>query len=139
MAELWICPKCHRAFRQVNQRHACGTGDKSNLLRGRSEELVQLYRVLEHAVRECDGVEIVYRDRYVLFRTSRIFADLVMMKDALRLAVHLKRAVQEPLFFKEVKGERGQISYVAKIRCREEWQRVKPYLMEAYRISIEER
>ena len=26
-ASLWTCPKCARTFTQVNQRHACGTGD----------------------------------------------------------------------------------------------------------------
>ena len=100
MSKLWTCPNCKRVFRQVNQRHSCGVGDKSSLLRGRSAELARLYNELEKAVLACDGVEIVYRDRYALFQTSRIFADLVMMIDALRLAVHLKRKVEDPIFLR---------------------------------------
>ena len=118
MSKLWTCPKCKRVFRQINQRHACGVGDKSSLLCGRSAELARLYDELEKVVLACAGVEIVYRDKYALFRTSRIFADLVMMKDALRLAVHLKREVKDPIFFKVVK-DRGQVSHVAKIRSDE--------------------
>jgi len=135
MGELWTCPKCRRVFRQVNQRHSCGVGDKSSLLRGRSAALAQLYDELEKVVLECDDVEIVYRNNYALFRTSRIFADLVIMKDALRLAIHLKREVKEPIFFKVVKGDRGQISHVAKIRSDEELELVLPYLVEAYPVS----
>ena len=138
MSKLWTCPKCKRVFRQVNQRHSCGVGDKSSLLRGRPATLVRLYEELEKVVMACDGVEIVYRDKYALFRTSRIFADLVMMKDALRLAVHLKREVKEPLFFKVVK-DRGRVSHVAKIRSDEELRLVLPYLVEAHRLSVDER
>lgn len=137
MSQLWICPKCKRTFRQVNQRHSCGVGDKSSLLQGRSHKLAQLYDKLEKIISEYDGVEIVYRDKYALFRTSRIFADLVMMKDALRLAVHLKREVKEPIFFKVVE-DRGQISHVAKIHNEEDLNVVVPYLLEAYQVSVYE-
>jgi len=113
MSELRTCPKCRRVFRQINQRHSCGVGDKSSLLRGRSAALARLYDELEKMMMECDDVEIVYRNNYALFRTSRIFADLVMMKDSLRLAIHLKREVKEPIFFKVVK-DGGRVSHVSK-------------------------
>jgi len=135
--ELWTCPKCKRKFRQINQRHSCGVGDKSLFLRNRPENLIQLYEKMEKAVLDLRGVEIVYRDRYALFRTSRIFADLVMMKDTLRLAIHLKRVVKEPLFFKVVKDARGHVSHVVKIRIKQELQTVLPYLAEAHQVSIE--
>ncbi len=136
--QLWTCPKCKRTFRQVNQRHSCGVGDKSSLLHGRSVALARLYDELEKVVLACDGVEIVYRNKYALFRTSRIFADLVMMKDALRLAIHLKREVALPIFFKVAKGDSGQVAHVAKIRSDEELRSILPYLVEAHRISANE-
>ena len=138
MTDLWTCPKCKRVFRQINQRHSCGVGDKSSLLRGRSPALARLYDELEKVVMACDGVEIVYRDKYALFRPSRIFADLVMMKDALRPAVHLKGEVKESIFFKVVKDS-GRVSHVAKIRRDEELRLVLPYLVEAHRVSVDER
>ena len=76
--------------------------------------------------------------KYALFRTSRIFADLVMMKDALRLAIHLKREVALPIFFKVAKGDSGQVAHVAKIRSDEELRSILPYLVEAHRISANE-
>ncbi len=138
MTELWTCPKCKRVFRRANQRHSCGVGDKTLLQRGRSAALVRLYEKLEKVVLGWDDVEIVYRKNYALFRRTRIFADLVMMKDALRLAVHLNREVNEPIFFKTVRNDRGRVSHVAKIYTDEEVKLVLPYLVEAYRTSMEE-
>src|SRR5690242_21925412 len=76
VTSLWACPDCDRTFRRPNTRHACGVGDRAALLRGKRPELVSLYEALEHAVRRLGSVEIVTRDRYVLFRTTRIFTDL---------------------------------------------------------------
>lgn len=53
--------------------------------------LADLYADLEAAVRAFGDVEIVARDRYALFRTTRIFADLAVTTDALRVVVHLTR------------------------------------------------
>ncbi len=77
MTELWACPKCNRALQAGKSAPSLRVGDKSSLLRGRSPALARLYNELEKAVLACDGVEIVYRDKVALFRTSRIFADLV--------------------------------------------------------------
>ena len=41
-------------------------------------------------------MEVVTRDRYALFRTTRIFVDLTVMRDALRVVVHLGRKVSAP-------------------------------------------
>src|SRR5512141_1536685 len=91
----WACPRCDRTFRQVNQRHACGVGSAATLLKGRPPALADLYRQLETTVRRFGEVEVVIRDRYALFRTTRIFADLTVTRDALRVVVHLGRKVSE--------------------------------------------
>jgi len=96
----WACPRCDRTFRQVNQRHACGVGSAATLLRGRPPVLTDLYRKLETTVSSFGEVEVFTRDRYALFRTTRIFADLTVTRDALRVVVHLDRKVNEPYFIK---------------------------------------
>ena len=131
----WICPKCGREFTRVNQRHACGTGDRSRVLRGRPDALVALYSSLESFAKTLGRIEIVARDRYVLLRSRRIFADLVVMKDALRVAVHLDRRVNSPLFFKVV-SDRGKVTHVAKVQNERELGNLKLYLKEAYEISV---
>jgi predicted transport protein len=129
---IWKCPRCERSFRAVNQRHACGVGSRDALLAKKPAALVALYGALEAALAGRDHVEIVAKDRYALFRTTRIFADLVFMRDALRLALHLKRAVSDPMFFKVVAGRNGQVTHVVKIRSAAELDAALPYLQEAY-------
>ncbi len=107
----WTCPRCHRAFRQVNQRHACGVGSPGTLLKNRPPALADLYRKLETTVKGFGGVEVVTRNRYALFRTTRIFADLTVMRDALRVVIHLGRNASAPYFIK-VQGH-NRVSHVA--------------------------
>src|SRR6202162_1225069 len=108
----WACPRCHRTFRQVNQRHACGVGSAATLLKSRPPALTDLYRKLETTVRGFGDVEVVTRNRYALFRTTRIFADLTVMRDALRVVIHLGRKAGAPYFIKIVQGD-NRLSPVA--------------------------
>ncbi|MEY4514862.1 MAG: hypothetical protein RLZZ450_6984 [Pseudomonadota bacterium] len=58
------------------------------------------------------------------------------MSDAVRVAVHLGRRVEEPIFFKVV-SDRHKVTHVAKLRTRADFEVVRPYLSEAYRVSVE--
>lgn len=131
----WKCPVCKRAFNRKNQRHACGTGDRTEVLRNRSPELVELYGALETFVRTLGPVEIVARERYVLLRTTRIFADLVIMADAVRCAIHLARRVDDPRFFK-VAESRRLVAHVAKLQTKADLRAMQPYLREAHALSV---
>ena len=133
-AASWRCPKCKRSFTRANQRHACGTGDRKQVLRNRSPELVELYGAIERFAKALGAVEVVARERYVLFRSVRIFTDLVMMTDAVRIAIHLGRRVDEPLFFKIV-SDRNAVTHVAKLKSAADFDAVKALIQEAYRLS----
>lgn len=133
----WICTRCSRSFRQVNQRHACGVGDRSALLKNRPPELVELYGKLEATVRSFGSVEIVTRDRYALFRTTRIFTDLTVMRDALRVVIHLGREVRAPYFIKVGRGDK-RVSHVTLVRTSAELRVITPLLREAYELAAGE-
>jgi Domain of unknown function (DUF5655) len=129
------CPQCKRQFTRKNQRHACGTGNRAEVLRNRSPELIGLYSALESFAKSLGSVEFVTRERYVLLRSNRIFADLTVMSDALRLAIHLGRKAEHKLFLK-VGADRKHVTHVAKLHDMEELEAMKPYLREAYEYSI---
>src|SRR4029453_5298920 len=134
----WACPRCDRTFRQVNQRHACGVGSAATLLKSRPPALTGLYRKVETTVRSFGEVEVVARDRYALFRRTRIFADLPVTRDALRLVVHLGRKVSGPHFIKG--GQSGQgVSHVVLVRTAEELRTVIPFLREAFDLAVSEK
>ena len=80
-------------------------------------------------------MEFVTRERYVLLRSKRIFADAVIMSDALRLAIHLPRKAEHRLFLK-VALDRKHVTHVAKLHAIEELELLKPFLREAYEHSI---
>src|SRR5436190_19461127 len=130
----WACPRCDRTFRQVNQRHACGVGSADTLLKGRPPALTDLYRKLESTVKRFGDVEVVTRDRYALFRTTRIFADLTVMKDALRVVIHLAHKVSAPCFVKS--GKHGsRVLHVALVRTPKELRTILPFLREAFQLA----
>jgi hypothetical protein len=73
----------------VNQRHACGTSDGSDVLRNRPESVVRTYTALEAFAKSLGRIEIVARERYVLLRSIRIFADLARVGGTRGCAVYL--------------------------------------------------
>ena len=108
------------------------------MLRGRPPALTDLYRKLETRVRRFGDVEVVTRDRYALFRTTRIFADLTVMRDALRVVVHLGRRVSEPYFIKI--GPSGRrVSHVVLVRTSTDLRTVMPFLREAFELAVSEK
>ena len=96
---------------------------------------MDLYEALERFARSLGPVELVTRERYVLFRSNRIFADAVVMSDGLRLAIHLPRKVHHRLFMK-VGTDRKQVTHVAKLHDIEELKAMTTFLREAYEYSI---
>ena len=135
MATTWTCLSCRRQFTRKNQRHACGTGERSDVLRNRPPEVVELYVALEKFAKSLGPVEFVTRERYVLLRSRRIFADAVIMSDAMRLAIHLARKSEHRLFFKVV-SDRKRVTHVAKLHDFQELESMEPFLREAYEHSI---
>jgi hypothetical protein len=96
---------------------------------------VQVYELIEAYAKTLGPIEIVTRQRYALFRSVRIFADLTVMTSCVRLVIHLRRRVADPAFFKIVAGEKT-VSHVVKLTTPDEWKTVKGYFEEAHRVSL---
>lgn len=133
----WKCPRCGRAFRRENQRHACGVGSTTTFTKNRPPALAGLYERLEATVRSFGKVEVVARDRYVLFRTTRIFADLTVTRDTLRVVIHLSRKVEGPCFVK-VGANGKRVSHVAFVRTPQDLDAIIHHLREAFALTLQE-
>ena len=133
--EAWACPSCARTFTRANQRHACGTTDGKDVLRDRPASVVAAYGALETFARTLGPIEIVTRERYVLFRSARVFTDVVVMTDAIRIAIHLRRRIDDARFSKIV-ADRGMVTHVTKLARANEVAAIESYVAEAYAASL---
>jgi hypothetical protein len=107
------------------------------LLKSRPPALADLYRTLETAVRGFGDVEVVTRNRYALFRTTRIFADLTVMRDALRVVIHLGRKASAHPFIK-IAQSGNRVSHVALVQTAEDLRMIIPFLREAFDLAVSE-
>lgn len=82
-------------------------------------------------------MEVVTRNRYALFRTTRIFADLTVMRDALRVVIHLGRNAGAAYFIKVVRGDK-RVSHVALLHTAEDMRAIIPFLREAFDLAVSE-
>jgi hypothetical protein len=112
-------------------------GSAATLLKGRPPALADLYRKLETTVRGFGDVEVVTRNRYALFRATRIFADLTVMQDALRVVIHIGRKASAPIFIKIGPGGK-RVSHVAIVRTAGDLRRIIPFLREAFDLAVSE-
>jgi len=94
--------------------------------------------VIEAFAMSLGSVELVARERYVLLRTTRIFADLVVMSGSIRLAIHLPRKATHSLFSKVV-ADRRHVTHVAQLHHATEFDAMKPFVREAYAYSEQAR
>jgi len=104
-------------------------------VRNRPPEIVAAYAALEKFVKALGEVELVTRERYVLFRSKKIFADAVIMTDAVRLAIHLPQKVDSELFIKVV-ADRRHVTHVVKLRDASALKALMPLLKQAYEHSL---
>jgi hypothetical protein len=81
--------------------------------------------------------EAITRNRYALFRTTRIFAELTVTRDALRVVVHLGRKASAPCFVKIVQGD-NRVSHVAVVWTAEDLRTIIPFLLEAFDLAVSE-
>ncbi|RVU35561.1 hypothetical protein EOE67_13280 [Rheinheimera riviphila] len=131
----WQCPQCSREFSRKNQRHACDAGNSADVIRDRPQSVVEVYQAIADFVNKLGKVETIAKDRYVLFRSVRIFADLSIMKDVVRVAIHIGRRIDNPIFIKVVDDGR-QFTHVAKIGSLHELKEIETLLSEAYEFSL---
>ena len=107
------------------------------MLKNRPPALTDLYRKLETIEKGFGDVEVVTRNRYALFRTTRIFADLTVMRDALRVVIHLGRKVSASYFIK-IGPNGNRVSHVALVRTAEDLRRIVPFMREAFDLAVSE-
>jgi hypothetical protein len=143
LAALYLkLEKTVRGFGGVDLARHCGRRHQSAVHSAHMECAADAVRFAAAArnLKKCGSVaqvEVVTANRYALFRTTRIFADLTVMRDALRVVVHIGRKVRAPCFIKVGKSGK-RVSHVALVRTARELRSIMPFLREAYDLAVSE-
>lgn len=69
---MWTCPDCGTMFRHKGQQHSCGTYTVEEMLEGKPEHGVALYRALEAGLLDLPDVDIRAVATRILFRTGGV-------------------------------------------------------------------
>jgi len=91
---LWTCPRCRRRFKNRNQAHSCGQFTVEQLLDGKPQEIVELYRQVDDLIRRCGEVVVAPTKTRVLFKVRTVFATVAVTKNWLDLVFVLGRRLK---------------------------------------------
>ncbi len=69
---MWTCPDCGTLFRRTNQSHSCGTFTVEQMLDGRPESGIELYRALEDGLLRRPNVDVRPVATRILFRVEGV-------------------------------------------------------------------
>lgn len=131
----WACPNCGRAFSRAGQSHMCGTGDRIRLLFGKPAAFVDLFETIEAAVGKIKGAELVYAEKYAIFRGLRYAGHAQFMRKALRLGAQLNAPPPADLFNK-TKNYGARTIYFADVSTKADLKRALPFVMKAVKASL---
>lgn len=81
----WVCPKCGRSFRGVNQWHGCGKYTVMEHLDGKPGHIVQMYTTLESHVRALGDVRVEATKTSIKFKVVTTFASIYVQTRSIRL------------------------------------------------------
>ena len=96
----WICPKCERELKKLNQMHYCIKVSLDDLLKGQSEELVLAVDKLLAEIADWDGVTISCSKNYIVFVRNRTFFLIRPMKGLLDLKFYSEKLPEDPIVTK---------------------------------------
>lgn len=123
---MWNCPDCGVMFRRTEQNHACTTFTVDEMLAGKSDEGVALYRALEAGLLGMPSVEVRPVTTRILFRADGVaFASVDKIGRAfVDVSFALPESSDHPAI-KRVFREAGDLTgHTARIKTEDEAQSV---------------
>jgi len=97
---MWKCGGCGRSFANRNQPHFCGRHTLREHLRGRTPELLKIFRAFVKMARGCGRVRILPEKTRIAFQERMSFAAVSFRRDGLNGHLVLASRVEHPHFVK---------------------------------------
>lgn len=130
---LWVCPRCGRQFANRNQSHSCGGFTVEDNLKGKSPQVIELYRRFEAVVVSLGEVSITPAMTRIGFQARMIFAAVTPKSSRLDGHVVLRRKLENPRFTKvESPAPNCFVHHFSLSSAEEIDEELKSWLKEAY-------
>ncbi len=98
LKNLWICPKCGRRSANRNQSHSRGRYTTKKHLKGKSPQVIALYKRFLELVMQCGSVIVAPTKTGIGFQVRMIFATVSLKQSGLNCHVVLSRLLKNPRF-----------------------------------------
>jgi len=136
MKAMWKCGRCGRKFANRNQSHFCSRHTLNEHFRGRSPEVIALYRRLVRMVRACGRVAILPEKTRIAFQARMSFAQVSFRRDKLRGHVVLARRLEHPRFLRiDTISKRNHVHHFELRSPADLDEEFSGFLREAYRVG----
>jgi hypothetical protein len=96
----WICPKCERELKNVNQQHYCAKVSLDSLFTGRSPELLLVFDKILAEVADWDDVLVSTSPNCIVFVHNKTFFVIRPMQKQLDLKFYSKTRPESSLILK---------------------------------------
>lgn len=116
---MWQCPKCKRTYGRKNQWHSCGVWTSDDHLKGKSESLKKIYRLLEKRLLEA-SVRIDPSKTAINLWKTRNYATIYIQKHSIKLAFLSRTAIEDERIAKRHKVKEGLHFHMLKLDCIED-------------------
>lgn len=137
---MWTCPDCGTMFRHTNQQHSCGTFTVEEMMEGKSEEGIALYRVLEAGLRAMPDVDIRPVATRILFRTGSVaFASVEKIgRNFVDVSFALADAADHPAIKRVFREADDLTGHTARVKSEDEAASLLPLLDAARRLQTQD-
>lgn len=137
--ELWKCPRCKRAFANLNQSHSCFSQPLEAHFRYKAVSAEELFSALRKAIESNGPVTIVSSKTRIGFQTRMTFAAVSVRKDYLVGHLVLDSRTQDERFTKiETISPRNHVHHFQLRDIRQIDHRFRALIRAAYAVGNQE-
>ncbi len=113
---MWVCKKCGRKFKRMNQSHSCRLISKDSLFEKRPPFLKKLFESVNRELKKLGE----YREETVLpdvifFKTTSTFLEIKVKKDHLDIVFFLEKREDVPPVAKYLQTSRNRVVHLVPV------------------------
>ena len=133
----WRCPQCGRQFARKSQAHSCQVSGIETHLGKASPEALEIYAVLEKALRELGPYTAVPTKTQINLMARTSFGGFTIRKDSIVLGFALTREIEHPRLIWTLQLSPRTYAYKVRLSSPADVDgKLREWLREAYQLGL---